>query len=69
MTYHQHQKSDELLYACEKEIHEKYKQGKSLSGKELKAMKCGMSCILDLSEAKDDITRYLLTGSLFEISR
>lgn len=51
----------EVLYDCGKEIHEKYKQGQSLSGEQLKAMKCGLSCILDLSEAKEGFTR-----SLFE---
>ncbi|KAI7902121.1 uncharacterized protein BX663DRAFT_511811 [Cokeromyces recurvatus] len=49
----------ETLYACGEEIHEKYKQGKSLTGDELKAMKCGLSCVLDLSETKENITRCL----------
>lgn len=31
-----------------------------LSGEQLKAMKCGLSSILDLSEAKEDITRSLI---------
>lgn len=49
----------ETLYACREEIHERYKQGKSLTGDELKTMKYGLSCILDLSETRENVTRCL----------
>ncbi|KAG1551416.1 hypothetical protein G6F51_001854 [Rhizopus arrhizus] len=49
----------ETLYACREEIHERYKQGKSLIGDELKTMKYGLSCILDLSETRENVTRCL----------
>ncbi|KAG1050342.1 hypothetical protein G6F43_007373 [Rhizopus delemar] len=49
----------ETLYACREEIHERYKQGKSLIGDELKTMKYSLSCILDLSEIRENVTRCL----------
>lgn len=43
-------------YNFGKDIHFRYKKVYALSSEELKAMKCGLSCILDLSEGAEGVT-------------
>ena len=54
----------EFLYVYGDELHKRYKEGEILTCDELKAMKCGLSCIRDLAETKENAKRNIFNDEV-----